>query len=345
MKATLLKSRYLLLGLLMIFTFSLSFLNPYQAHAKTQQDITKGKTPTEKYSVTKIHDKSRIKSLEKEYNKYLKQKHKPIKNLSKSELNKLKKAGNPTQTVSSNGEIIKGNQDYKKTEATPSKSSSMETASTSDNRIKVSNTTSSPYNAMAQIDFRDASGNYYTCSGTFLDPDTVLTAAHCVYDNWNHQFYTWWNVYPGENGTTIPYGNFSSTSSYTDTGYITSQAPEPGKTYLGTVQYDYAVIKVNSNHPYSLSTSTSSYIGDNITSYGYPWDLSPQNGYYYLYKSSGVITNISSNALIHTSYVQSGMSGGPILKSNSIISVNSTASWAPKFTSTSRGLINTWKNY
>ena len=216
-------------------------------------------------------------------------------------------------------------------------------ALSTDNRVKITNTTTDPHNAMAHIVYNTPDGEWYTCSGTFLDKDTVITAAHCVYNTYTNQFNQFWYVFPGQNGANSPYGGWASTSSYVTLGWISASPSVPGTIYFSDVQHDFAVIKLNSTHPHNLSVSPDSFYRYAIISYGYPADKSTSSGYY-LYRTSGLIIQIDFDALVHTSYVTGGMSGGPILKNNNIISVNSTSSWGPKFTSTHIDLINLWKD-
>jgi len=316
----------------LIFLFIASLFSPQAISASTlQQD-----TPA---SANKIYERidlpkqnpQKAAALEEKYKKD-QQQFKKVKKFSSAELNQFKQTKGKFDSAGSQGKIIEGQ------DALTPKSSSPAAASAAaptvlDNRVKVTNTTVSPYNAIAQIDFRDSAGNWYICSGSFLDETTVLTAAHCVYDNNSHEFYTYWNVYPGENGPLLPYGSVSSTNVYAPVGWVTSTAPGAGLVSLGDVQYDYAVIKVNSSHAPRLPVSSASLLGDSIVTHGYPGDKGV-GGYYYLYKSAGSISNFIDNAIIHTGSVTGGMSGGPILKGSSIISVNSTASWGPRFGAT-----------
>jgi len=317
-----------------LFSPLTSFAAPLQQdQSKTTKEIH------EKIELPKL-DKQKAAILEERYTKE-KQHLKPVQQLNVKASKQLKKSQNKHDSTSSQGKFIKSkNSPIPKTSATVISDSVK--ATTTDNRVKITDTTVNPYNAMAQIDFRDAQGNWYICSGTFLDKTTVLTAAHCVYDNYNHEFFTYWNVYPGENGTNLPYGSASSTNVYAPTGWVNSNAPGDGLVTLNDVQYDYAVIKVNSNHTPNLQVSTASNIGDAITTHGYPGDKGI-GGYYYLYKSTGAINNVIDNAIVHSTTVTGGMSGGPILKSGSIISVNSTSSWGAKLGATHLGLINAWK--
>ncbi|MDX8045316.1 trypsin-like peptidase domain-containing protein [Gracilibacillus sp. S3-1-1] len=258
-----------------------------------------------------------------------------------STLEELTEEHSEFTSVSSQGDLLDGPATVIEKNFDDTLNSIGETMAT-DNRVRINNTTSSPYNAMAHIVYASSDGNWFTCSGTFLDSNTVLTAAHCVYDNYANEYYQLWYVYPGADGANQPYGGYSSTDAYTTLGWMNSQAPQPGSIYFSDVQHDYAVIKVNSNHSHTLPVSSSSYRGDSILAHGYPAELADANGYY-LFRSEGAISDVTSDTLVHTSYITGGMSGGPILNNNNIISVNSTSSWGPQLTPSHVQVINQWR--
>ncbi|WKB36926.1 trypsin-like serine protease [Terrilactibacillus sp. S3-3] len=165
-------------------------------------------------------------------------------------------------------------------------------------------------------------GNTVSCTGSFIDRNTVLTAVHCVYDSYYHKYYQMWAVYPAENGYDLPYGGESTTTAYTPAGFINSTAPKPGYLSGEQIPYDFAVINLatSTSFPNQLPLAFTSSVNDSIDSVGYPGDKSFKSPsgyyYYYMYKSSGKIVNKFSGIIEHNAYVTSGMSGGPVMNPN-----------------------------
>ena len=73
-----------------------------------------------------------------------------------------------------------------------------------DERIEIIDTESYPWSAIVYLELYDMDGYAGSCSGTFIGPDTVLTAAHCLYSEgaWIEDVV----VVPGKSGDYEPFG-------------------------------------------------------------------------------------------------------------------------------------------
>ena len=94
-----------------------------------------------------------------------------------------------------------------------------------DERWRITPTTGFPARAIAYLALVDSDG-YETgyCTGTFIGPDAVLTAGHCLYDSTNGWAYAI-AVVPGRDGATFPYGwQYASNASVPGSWY-SSQDP------------------------------------------------------------------------------------------------------------------------
>ncbi|UOQ47776.1 trypsin-like peptidase domain-containing protein [Gracilibacillus caseinilyticus] len=333
------KTKLISVFFVLFFLCLFSPITSMAVESPNESDTTKIEI-SDSFDVTKVEE-DLVPILEDKLEKH-KEKLPKINNYSSNKVKQIINNYSEFDSLSSQGKVLEGPNEpivKKSNEVINLNLSPLAT----DNRVKITNTTTNPHNAMAHVVYSSPNGDWYTCSGTFLDEDTVITAAHCVYNTYTNQFNQFWYVYPGQNGSANPYGGWASASAYVTLGWVDAAPTEPGIVYFTDVQHDFAVIKLDTTHSHNLSVSSNSSFGDSITSYGYPGDKATSSGYY-LYKSTGSILDIEYDALVHSTYVTGGMSGGPILKNNNVISVNSTASWGPQLTSTHIDLINQWKN-
>jgi glutamyl endopeptidase len=76
-----------------------------------------------------------------------------------------------------------------------------------DDRVRITDTTAFPWRAIAYLElYDDSTGEVGQCTGTFIGPDAVLTAAHCLWDSergWVDRV----RVVPGKNGRDEPFGS------------------------------------------------------------------------------------------------------------------------------------------
>ncbi|MCE7927019.1 MAG: hypothetical protein DYG91_00755 [Chloroflexi bacterium CFX7] len=108
-----------------------------------------------------------------------------------------------------------------------------------DERVQIQDTTVYPWRAIAWLGLYDSDENLFGhCTGTFIGPDTILTAAHCL---WDSDTGTWTEdiaVAPGKDGTYEPYSYEWAVNWWVPDGYIGSG---------GDNLWDWGVIKLGSS--------------------------------------------------------------------------------------------------
>lgn len=92
-----------------------------------------------------------------------------------------------------------------------------------DDRIRITPTTSYPWRTHCKVWMRFPSGNWFMGSGTLIGNKYVITAGHCVHDKsqggWATQVY----VVPGYDDGYMPYGGYYATLLRTWTGWTNYQ--------------------------------------------------------------------------------------------------------------------------
>ncbi|WP_017329472.1 trypsin-like serine protease [Burkholderia pyrrocinia] len=178
-----------------------------------------------------------------------------------------------------------------------------------------------PFRAAGKLFFNIGSATYL-CSASLIKPGVIVTAAHCVANFGQKQFYSNWVFVPAYSNGTAPYGTWNGASATVMTSYYDGTDP---CAVAGVIcQDDVAVIV--------LSPQGGSYAGNSAGWYGYGWNgysynpsglaLIDQLGYpvaldsgVYMERneSQGFVSAGNSNNTIIGSLMTGGSSGGPWL--------------------------------
>lgn len=148
-----------------------------------------------------------------------------------------------------------------------------------------------PYRAAGKLFFNIGSSSYL-CSASLIKPGVVVTAAHCVANYGQKQFYSGWTFVPAYNNGSAPYGAWTAASATVPTAY-----------YNGTDNCaQYGVICPDDVAVITLNPQSGRYAGNYAGWYGYGW-----NGYGY---------NASSQALISQLGYPVALDGGLLMERN-----------------------------
>ena len=178
-----------------------------------------------------------------------------------------------------------------------------------------------PYRAAGKLFFK-IGANSFLCSASLIKPGVVVTAAHCVANYGQQQFYSGWTFVPAYNNGSAPYGTWTAASATVKTKY-----------YNGTDSCaQYGVICPDDVAVITLNPQSGRYAGHYAGWYGYGWDgygfnassqaLISQLGYPVALDggllmerndSQGFVSTSLSNNTIIGSLMTGGSSGGPWL--------------------------------
>ncbi len=188
-----------------------------------------------------------------------------------------------------------------------------------DDRLRVTNTTSYPWNTICYLSF-DMNRDNYRGSGTLISPLCVLTCGHNVWDQdlgvWSRDVKVTAGQYQYSEGEPIdkPYGTVSYSSVDTSRGYVNGS---------GTGEYDYGVVKLQESFTgistfiplvYDASPTIVHVVGypgavkDEYNSYGMWYDYGQVIGY----------EGDNNRIMLHVVDTSPGQSGSPVWTYDSV---------------------------
>jgi len=161
------------------------------------------------------------------------------------------------------------------------------------------NTKAWPYRAVTLVTF--SAGR---CTGWMISDDTLATAGHCVHEGKGGSFYpvSTYKVYPGNNGTSTPYGSCNATKLYTVKGWSKK----------GRDDYDYGAIKLDCT------------VGKQVGWFGFFWTKKsldrvrafisgyPGDKPLTMWRSKGKVSESEKRRVFYKNDTLGGMSGSPV---------------------------------
>ncbi len=171
-----------------------------------------------------------------------------------------------------------------------------------DGRTRVTDTVAYPNSAIGQLTFTQR-GSSYLCSGFLIDPNTVLTAGHCVYEGGAGGVYSQDVVFtPGRNGATAPFGSCGAATVEASPGWLATGAEEED---YGWVQLDCLIGDLVGWFGY---TATGDVTGAGADVRGYPGDRPPGT----MWTMGGTIDVVQTGQAFYAMDTFGGQSGAPV---------------------------------
>ncbi len=176
-----------------------------------------------------------------------------------------------------------------------------------DGRTRVPDTTVFPYSAIVQleVDFRFGSA---LCSGWMMGPDTVATAAHCLYYSGLGGWAEAITAYPGRDGNVAPFGSVVATHWNVRQKWIDTQGPRHD---YGVIQLADPIGNTVGYFGYQYNAKNQFYLGKPVTLSGYPGDkYGDEAGTQWM--MDGQIDKVQKRRLFYTIDTYGGQSGSPL---------------------------------
>jgi glutamyl endopeptidase len=173
-----------------------------------------------------------------------------------------------------------------------------------DERHQVTDTTVFPYRAIAWLLLEFPNGSLFSCTGFFIDADTLATAGHCVYSEENGGWVTSITAYPGRNGASAPYGSAFATAVFAPSGWYDD----------GDHRYDYGAITLDT--PLGNTVGWLGYgpkldenvVKRNVRIFGYPADKPDRT----MWGTRRDIKGVDEQKLYYKIDTAGGQSGSPV---------------------------------
>lgn len=182
----------------------------------------------------------------------------------------------------------------------------MEVIIGNDDRIRVTNTTSTHWRRVCALRITFPNGSVYRGTGFFIGRRAIATAGHCVYLAGQGGWAKSVEVIPGMNDSTRPYGSATSSNLRSVSGWTTQQRPE--------CDYGCIVLPENSFQGANLgSFGFAALTADALSAQaavvaGYPGD----KPFAQLWGMSRKFKTVNANTLVYDIDTVGGQSGAPV---------------------------------
>ncbi len=171
-----------------------------------------------------------------------------------------------------------------------------------DGRTRLTDTTAYPSSAIGLLAFTQR-GAAFQCSGFLIDPNTVLTAGHCVHEGGPTGVASQNVVFtPGRNGAVAPFGSCGAESVGASAGWLATADEEED---YGWVQLDCLIGDLVGWLGY---TATGDVTGATAEVRGYPGDKPPGT----MWTMGGTIALVQTGQAFYLMDTFGGQSGSPV---------------------------------
>ena len=180
-----------------------------------------------------------------------------------------------------------------------------------DDRFRVDNTTSFPYSAIASLRTVWPNGVVTVGTAWMYGPNVAMTAGHCIYANDLGGWPTEIIIYPGRNGSSMPFGEAKAVKIHVPENFTKNH----------NMNFDWGLIELDKNIGnetgyFGASWQLDSLNNTDVTISGYPGEKSKQ-----MWQMSGSIFDMNEYKIHYTIDTTGGQSGSPVYLEDDYLSV------------------------